>query len=441
MRRLLLVTYHFPPAGGVGTLRALRFARYLRNFGWQPTVLCAKPLPDALLDTSLSTALPRSVEVRAVSSLEPGRFADSWEYPGQKIVRNLFRTFDFLLVPDEHVGWIRPAVRSACSLFRQYGGYDAVLTTGPPFSTHLVGLELRQRFKIPWVADFRDDWTGFNHTFRGGDQRRRPAFERRLEEQVLRHASVVVTVNDALRDTIRKRVQGTRVEVIPNGYDPADFHVPPDVRPDNAPFVLCHAGSLYEQRSPARFLDALRRMNVESDLRGRLKVRFLGRVVGPVPDLLAAPDLRDIVYYEGFVPHARSVEVMRNSDALLLIIDQVHLADQIWTGKVFEYIAARRPILALMPSEGSLAGMLREDWEAHEIVAEHDVQGICAALKRLTASRGTTHAPESPVVARFRADQLTGCLSQLLEEVVGFADPVGRQSVHRPKLEPLPKRN
>jgi len=425
--RLLLVTYHFPPAGGAGTLRALRFARYLRGFGWETEVVCADPLPAVTRDPSLQRAVPPDVPVHFVRSFEPGRFSDSWEQPLQKIVRNLFRTFDFMLVPDEHVGWVRPALSLCSHLRSRTGGFDAVLTTGPPFSTHLIGLGLRERFGLPWVADFRDDWTGFNDAFRGGAMRRRPSYERRLEADVLRQASVVLTVNESLQAAIRARREGVEVEVIPNGFDPADFETTSPQRRPAGPFVIRHLGSLYEQRSPAVFLEGLRRLGGSERLRGRLEARFLGRVVGPVPDLLAAPDLGDVVCYDGIQPHAESIRAMCESDALLLIIDQVQQAEQIWTGKVFEYLGARRPILGLMPPEGQLARLLRESSDQHRIVPTGDAGAVAAALESMLDASFHASLPESSVLAQFRADALTQQLARLLERCVESDGALRRQ--------------
>jgi glycosyltransferase involved in cell wall biosynthesis len=411
--------------------------RYLREFGWHPEVVCATPLPDAALDESLQKSLPSDVPVHLVSSLEPGRFADSWDRPGQKIIRNLFRTFDFFLVPDDHVGWVRPAVRQCMALHRARR-FDALLTTGPPFSTHLVGTQLRRRWGLPWIADFRDDWTGFNDTLRGGAQRRRPAFERRLEEEVLRTADVVLTINDPLRASILQRGVARVVEVIPNGFDPHDFQHPgPNGASEERSFTICHAGSLYEQRSPAVFLEGLRRFRAATG--AKVKVRFFGRVVGPVPQLLASSDLAELIEYRGIVPHAESVRAMQESDALLLIIDQVHQAEQIWTGKVFEYLGARRPILGLMPTDGSLARILREDSSAHRILPPDDADGVARTLAAWVDAGPLRTPLEAGVGSRFRADVLTERLARLLDDAVAVRQPAAQ--LYPPKLDPVAKRN
>lgn len=411
-----MLSYHYPPLGGSGSMRVLRFTRYLPEHGWRPVVLSVARGGNEPRDPGLLEQVPPEAEVHRVGCLEPDDFANTWDRPAQKIVRNLFKTFDFVLFPDDRALWIGPASRKAERLAAEVGA-AAIWATGPPFSTMVAGLRVHRRTGLPLILDFRDDWTGFNDRFRSRGPRRQ-AREVALERECLQAASAVVSVTPGIVEALRERrppgMAEDRFHLLPNGFDPAHFTLPPPPRESPGGFRIVYAGSLYANRSPGPFLDGLRRwLAAHPERRQGLRVRFLGRVDPALEPLLQAPDLADVLERRAFLPHAESLAQVQSADLLLLIVDQVDQADQIFTGKVFEYLGSGRPILGLVPPGSPLAALLERSG-AGFLAAPGDAEAIAAALEAAWIRREDPPLPEPSVLALYDARAQAGVLARLL---------------------------
>ncbi len=417
-----MLSYHFPPLGGSGSMRVLRLSRYLPAYGWKPVIVSVAGGGREPRDPGLADQVAPEVEVHRVRCLEPDDFSDSWSHPPQKIVRNLFKTLDFLLFPDDRALWIGPAASKAERLARQLKP-AALWATGPPFSTMVAAMRVHHRTGLPLILDFRDDWTGFNSRFRSRKPVRQ-AREEALERQCLEAASAVVSVTPGIVEALRQRrpegLPPERFHLLPNGFDPAHFEGPTTTRPAGAPFRIVHAGSLYSTRSPQPFLEGLRRWLSASppERRDQVRVRFLGRIDPNLEPLLKAPDLQGVVETIPFLPHAQALDQVREADLLLLIVDQVDRADQIYTGKVFEYLGSGRPILALVPPESPLAGLLVESGLGL-LAPPRAPEGIAVALEEAWSRRESPPGPQAEVLAPFNARSQAGRLAALLGEVSG----------------------
>lgn len=421
VRPVLMLSYHFPPLGGSGSMRVLRLSRYLPESGWKPILVSVAGGGREPRDPGLLEQVPPEVEVHRVPCLEPDDYSDSWSNPPQKIVRNLFKTFDFLLFPDDRALWIGPAASRALRLAEEV--HPAVLwATGPPFSTMVAALRVHRKTGLPLVLDFRDDWTGFNARFRSRDAARQ-AREEDLERECLAAASAIVSVTPGIVEALRQRrpegVPAERFHLLPNGFDPAHFTIPPPPR-HSGTWRIVHAGSLYSARSPEPFLEGLRRWLAASpaERSQQVRVRFLGRVEPSLEPLFQAADLEEIVERVPFLPHAQALEQVQKADLLLLIVDQVERADQIYTGKVFEYLGSGRPILALVPKETPLAGLLVESGVGM-LAPPQDPEAIARALETAWSQRESPPLPEAEVLARFDARAQARRLAALLEEAAG----------------------
>lgn len=416
-----MLSYHFPPLGGSGSMRVLRLGRYLPEFGWKPLVVSVAGGGQEPRDPGLLTQVPPEAEVHRVRCLEPDDFSDSWSHPRQKVVRNLFKTFDFLLFPDDRAFWIGPAASRARRLAREHGP-AAIWATGPPFSTMVAGLRVHRRTGLPLILDFRDDWTGFNERFRSRSPVRQ-AREEDLERQCLQAASAVLSVTPGIVEALRQRrpegVPEDRFHLLPNGFDPAHFPDPGPRRAPGEPFRIVHAGSLYSNRSPGPFLEGLRLWLDASppERRQQVRVRFLGRVEPGLEPLFEGQGLQDVVERVPFVPHARALDEVRGADLLLLVVDQVQKAEQIYTGKVFEYLGSQRPILALLPLDSPLADLLRESGVGR-LASPREPEAIARALEEAWTARENPPRPNPEVLARFSARSQAGLLAGLLDRVL-----------------------
>ena len=391
---LLLVTYYFPPSGGAGVQRTLKFAKYLRDAGVEPVVLTVEAGAYPSLDPTLAADVPDGVEVVRTRALDPfglygaltGRSRREAVAVGSVQADSLGKKAGLwaranVFLPDARVGWVPFAVRAARRLVRA-GRVDAVLTSGPPHSTHLVGLALRRTLAargVPWVADFRDPWTGINFYDELPMTRPARAFDAALERGVLRAADAVVTVSPTWARELEAKggLAPGAAWVIQNGFDPDDLD--PPAPPAPGAFTLTHVGSLYGSRDPEALWAAVAALRGRGGL-ARLRIRLVGRVDSAVRASLDRHGLTAITDEGGVVTHAEAVAEMAAAGLLFLSIEPVRNADGILTGKLYEYLASGRPVLALGPPNGDAARLLAEtgggrllDWT--------DADGIEAALR------------------------------------------------------------
>jgi glycosyltransferase involved in cell wall biosynthesis len=371
--KVLLVAFYFPPAGGGGVQRPLKLARYLSEAGIETHVLA--PLDPKWVHRDDSLELPRRAVVHRARFLGPRGRTPAEELYGTAGLARLRRRGSLfgrrLLVPDEAVAWVLTAVPAAIRLVRKES-IDVIVTTSPPNSNQLVGAAAQKMTGVRWVADLRDPL--FAHPHR--DVQRRIV---RLKEQtqqivasvVARRADAVVCVSEAIAGEMTRLGTRGSVAVIANGADFDDYEGLAYTRSDR--FRITHAGSFFGNRDPKPFLSALARV-------GGVSARFVGDFRGADRDWALDQGLGDRVEFIPFVPHRRSLELQRDSEVLLLLIpDSGGRGRHILSGKVFEYLAAERPILALVPPDGAAAQLVREIG-GNRIVAPDDIDGIEEAL-------------------------------------------------------------
>ncbi len=431
-RRVLVVAYYFPPAGGPGVQRVLKTVKYLRRFGWEPTVLTVADGAFPQHDPSLEVDVPDDVVVVRTRALDPlglyGRITGrrgAGAVPVGSVgsgagvtdrVARWARANVFL--PDARVGWVPFATRAALRMHAEHQ-FDAVLTSGPPHSVHLVGRRLARRAGLPWVADFRDPWTGIN--FYQDLPMSAPArrLDRRLESSVLREADRITTVSPTWAATLASKGdrRDDHVMVVHNGFDPDDFATPAPA-PDDV-FTLAHVGSLYGSRNPATLWEALATLARAGKLdRFRLKLR--GGVDEPVLESARGLGLEDRVEGAGYVGHAAAVGAMRAATALLLVVEDFGLDRGMITGKLYEYLGAGRPVVGIGPPDGDAAALLAET-SAGAMFAHGDVASLAGHLEALLAraDRGAAAGAAPAVAARYTREVQTGVLAGVLDSAVG----------------------
>ena len=436
-KRVLLVAYYFPPSGGPGVQRTLKTVKYLREFGWDPVVLTVRDADWPARDESLLDEIPADVPVVRTAIPEPygvyrrltgkarGQAVDveANRRPGEKEpLGERFAAWvrGLLFVPDARMGWLLtgtgPGVRAA-----RGHRVHVVSSSSPPYTCALLGRRIARRVGVPWVPEFRDPWSGF---LTAPD---RPALsaalERRLERGVYRDADrLVVAWPGIARDFAEKYGPDDRdrVRLVENGYDPEDLEgIAPRV---NDRFTLVYTGSMYGVRNPDTLLRAAARLAEEGRIDpSRVRLRFVGRFGAEVRDMFARPGVAAMVETRPYVPHAESVAEILGAHALLLVVDDYPGSEEIVPGKVFEYIGAKRPLLALAP-EGRVAELVRSTG-AGTVCGQHDVEACASALARLYeewAATGTTAFPgDAAAVARLSRRERTRDLARVFDEVTG----------------------
>ena len=433
-RRVLVVTYYFPPSGGAGVQRTLKFVKYLASFGWEPVVLTVDEGMYPNRDASLQEDVPSHVSVYRTGWWDPfewyarltgkaddeavvgslGERPPTWkERAAQWIRANLF-------FPDARVGWVPFAASQGRRLLRRQS-FDVVLTSGPPHSVHLTGWLLHKTSGVPWVADFRDPWTDINYYHELPHTWWACRIDRALERLVLQSASAVTTVSPTWKGLLEgKTGDPARVpfRVIHNGYDADDFGEL-SAPPEEDHFVLTYVGSLYASRNPRTLWKVLGRLRSREAL-PRLRLRLVGSIDPEVERELAASGLADVAEKAGYVPHPRAVEHMQRSTMRLLVIEAFAAAEGMITGKLYEYLASGRPVLGMGPPGGDAAELLRRTG-AGAMFGRDDAQAleqfVLDSYRRWEAGAPLAGADPEKTAAYSREAQ-TRELARLMDELV-----------------------
>jgi glycosyltransferase involved in cell wall biosynthesis len=420
-RNLLVLAYYFPPCGGAGVQRTLKYVKYLPQFGWQPQVVTAQPRAFAVSDSTLIQDLPTGLSVyttpiRMLPKALPWRVR-SW----------LAR---WVLVSDQQAGWAPFAQRQAEALI-QRRQVQAIYTTSAPYTAHLVGLRLKQRFGLPWVADFRDPWVG-NMTLNPPTAWHRMRIQR-WERQVVAMADRVTVVSEPMAQAFRAAYPESNPQhflTLPNGYDPEDFAQVEPLRRHPDRLGIVYTGSFYgDRQTPRYFLQGLRQAcEAVPDLRQAIRVTLVGNVGQTTMPMVESLGLMDMVHATGYCSHRESIAYLLGADALLLIIGPGPGSEVVFTGKIFEYLAASKPILALVPA-GAAADLVRSS-RAGVVVDPADPAAIAQQLVAMFHQwqRGDLICTGDPaVIARFDRRRLTEALAQALDAMIpGLAEETGR---------------
>lgn len=417
MPKVLLLAYHYPPLGGVAVMRVLRFSRYLKDYGWEPVVLCveggAKHEPR---DPALAKEIPSDVRIVRVPCLEPDNYADTWEVPKEKVVRNLFKTFDKVLFPDDRALWIKPVTKRAQKLI-ETEDIKVVWATAQPWSTLVAGRNIKRATGVPLVLDFRDDWTTSNKDFR---KIKRLAREQELEQTVLAAADAVISVTPHIVEQLKARapqnLSENQFHYIPNGFDPA--HFPDQLPPAPAEFTLVHTGGLYHLRPIEPLLEVLDRWFENHPERARqVRIKLAGSATEQVKEAVARSPWSDRIELLGFVGHEEVRNLIVNCSVNLLMIEQVQTAAWLFTGKVFEYIGARRPILMLGPDPSPLADLVRKTGLGM-VCSYRTPEETAKTLETLLRdTQRDSHSACETEVERYNAYHQTGQLAGIFKEV------------------------
>ncbi|MBD3322694.1 MAG: hypothetical protein GF350_16450, partial [Chitinivibrionales bacterium] len=362
MNKLLIITRDFPPYEGRGNvMRILKFAKYLPEYGWRASVLCEKK--GVIGDASLVEEIEGKAEIipveyespsakknyhKKILARQPASFIQklhSLLY--RSVYYNCFMTYqNYLAAPDSSWGWAKQTIDRALGLHRQHS-FHALLTSGPPFSTFRAGLVLHQSTKIPWMLDFRDGW--WNNPLYSNWKKKIVALRNKhLERNVIHHAKTALFVCDPLTEIYAKRYPSTScaMKTLPNGFDPDDFRgitTPGTKKIDTLNIVFC--GSVGGRRDPSPFLTALARLKKESpQAADKVTITFVGRFRGDSNSW--KQKLGNSFQITGEVSHSEAIREMAVADILLLLTHASEGGKTVMSGKIYEYAALQKPILA-----------------------------------------------------------------------------------------------
>ena len=375
MKKVLIITYYWPPSGGSGVQRWLKFSKYLPEFGIEPIVLTVDPdfATYPSIDTTLELEVSDSMRVYRTKAKNPlevyqkirRKPAPQSGFAGEKKSGLLDKIFRFIrgnvFLPDARIGWNPYAFEKAKQLIKEFN-IETIITTSPPHSTQLIGLRLKKEFPLQWIADLRDPWTEIFYNkelFRTKWAEKQDA---KMEKLCLESADQVVVVSDAIKRSfsVKYPIVQNKIVVIPNGFDEADFSTEKSVVLSEIPStkkVISYVGNLGEQYPIDGFLKAF--SNLVNNEKG-WKLRFVGNCHVGVKNKVENLNLTKQVEFIPYVDHAAAIQFMLTSTILLLIIPEVADNKGILTGKLFEYLATRNPILLIGPTDGDAAKIVNE---------------------------------------------------------------------------------
>lgn len=383
MKKVLILTYYWPPGSGPGVQRWLKFCKYLPEFGWEPLVITVKDGSYPNLDPSLEDDIPKGIKVYKTKTFEPfglynlirGKKGKSVEVAMGSLKGNpsLFsRLANYIrsnfFIPDARLGWNRYSFPAALKVIRKESP-GAIITTGPPHSTHLVGERLNKILGLPWVADFRDPWTTIyynDYLLRTPASKQK---DKQLEDRVLANATAVITATEGLSLELSDRSRNTYT--LHNGYDEEDF-LDINLKPSEH-FSLSYIGNLKANQDLPMLWKAIAELARSEVFRSRFKLEITGNIHENIRHNIKKAGIDSLVRISAFVPHKEAVTRMISAHMLLLPVPQSSNNKIILTGKLFEYLATRRPILAVGPPEGNAGKVLRNCEK--DAMIDYDDQG------------------------------------------------------------------
>ncbi len=422
--KVLIVTYYWPPSGGSGVQRWLKFVKYLHEFGIEAIVYTVANPSYAITDASLANEIPKNVAVLKQPIWEPNNVLHRFRKNATKESAGFLNPNPSFLgkllqyiranyfIPDARRFWVKPSVKFLTT-YLQKNSVDAIITSGPPHSLHLIGLELKKKLAVNWLADFRDPWTEIDYFEHLPLTKRARSLHYSLEKEVLETSDAVLVVGK----TMKKKFEqfSSSIHVLTNGFDTEEAAkgVALDTR-----FSITHIGLMNADRNPHVFWRALKEITEEyTSFANDYEVQLVGKIAAEVKDSIRELELQNVREI-GYLPH-KEVEVYQSrSQVLLLAVNNVKSAKGILTGKIFEYLQAKRPILAVGPTDGDLAEVIAET-NAGVLVDFDDVASMKAALLQMyDLYKGEGLKVHSKNIQQYHRKNITKKLSEIINKTI-----------------------
>lgn len=441
MKYVLFITYYFPPAGGPGVQRVTKFIKYLQDFGWTPIILAPGNPEYQARDESLAKELPPDLVVHRSHIFEPydlyRKFTGTKE--GLSLDINVFEKGSKLsfkqhlahfiratfFIPDARIGWYRSAVKEAMKIVKKYP-IEMIYSSSPPYTVSVIARKVSKISGIPYVAGFRDPWSDFEVSAPKRWLLPR-MIDRHLERSVFDDAKKIdVAWKGIAYDAIAKYpdLSPDKFIHIPNGFDSADYAdhdiAKRALRKRGEKFVMTYSGSLYGPRNPKNFFKAIELLLDRNEIDpNTIRLRFVGRMGDDLHAMFEAPKIKPLVERLDYVPHSRAVELITDSDALLLIVDDIPSVEHIVPGKVYEYLGAMRPMLAIAPPHGAIGELLKETGGG-EAVAQSDIEGQARVIKRFYTGWLNGSSPSSEMdagtISQYERREATRKLAKVFDD-------------------------
>jgi hypothetical protein len=433
MKKVLIITYYWPPSGGAGVQRWLKFVKYLQEYGWDPIVYTAENGEIPEIDISLEKDIPKSITVLKTPIWEPYKVYKA--FIGQKKNQKINAAFlneskktsrlnnlaiwirGNFFIPDARKFWIKPSIKYL-SNYLSKNKIDVVISSGPPHSLHLIAKELKKKYKeIKWVADFRDPWTNIDFYSDLKLSHWADKKHKRLEKEVLAESDCVISIGRSLNNELihlnEKINQNSKFKIITNGFDEDDLaktEIPKDKK-----FSIAHIGTLVKSRNPEGLWKVLKELVTENESFGKeLEIKLVGKLDISVKESIEKHGLTEFVKKIEYLPHDKVIEEQQRSRVNLLLVNNTQNAKGILTGKFFEYLSAGAPILVIGPVDGDLALILNET-KAGFISDFEDTQTLKNNILSLYKNQNIIR--NEMAIKNYSRKNLTKKLSDILNEL------------------------
>lgn len=424
-KKVLIITYYWPPAGGPGVQRWLKFAKYLPQFGWQPTVYIPENPSYPLLDESLEKDVPQDLEIIRKKIWEPYQIAEKLNTSNKKFKAGQFDVGENqswksklsiwvrgnFFIPDARVFWVKPSVKYLKKYLTE-NHFDTVVTTGPPHSVHLIGLELKKVFpNLKWIADFRDPWTEISYykhlkLSKSSDQK-----HRKLEKMVFQNADYTLATSFTDAENFRKK--GANAVCITNGFDADEEKIKTKVKQEK--FSLSYIGVLEQLRNPELLWKVLVEILTENvDFKKDFELKFVGRIDEKILQTFEITGLDQSVKNLGYVGHGKAQEEMHQSSLLMITNFPEESSKGIIPGKIFEYLQTGNQILSFGPKDSDVQKILNDTNAGQHFSYEDSLAVKNFILDRYAEWKSGESGSHTKNIQQFSRKNLTRKLAEIL---------------------------
>ena len=423
-KKVLIITYYWPPAGGSGVQRWLKFSKYLRDFDIEPVIYTIDNPSYPILDKSSESEIPKDLEILKQAIFEPNSMLSFFGGNNKKesagflnpnptffgsIIQYIRANY---FIPDARKFWIQPSV-NFLSNYLENNHIDAIITTGPPHSMHLIGLELKNKLGIKWISDFRDPWTEIDYFQQLPLTKKATKKHQDLEQEVLRKSDMVVVVGETMKEKFLQHTK--RIEVLTNGFDSNENSLTQEL---DQKFSITHVGLMNSDRNPTILWKVLNEIsNTNPNFKNDLRIKLIGKIDDAVIQDLKVFDHNTIETIP-YLDHKDVSKYQASSQVLLLSINEVPSAKGIITGKIFEYLQAKRPILAIGPEDGD-AAMILKNTNAGTIIGFKNKTVLKATILNLYKDykEGVLFV-KSINIEQYHRKNITSQLAEVIKKVV-----------------------
>lgn len=430
LKKVLIITYYWPPSGGSGVQRWVKFAKYLRDFGWEPVILTVSNPTYPILDDSLQDEIHPNTKIYFSKSFEPYSILARLSRKSKEDVikptqvfsdnNSILKRFSLyiranLFIPDARVGWVFKASKKAKSIVKDQN-INIIITTGPPNSTHLIGKKLKSWNKdLSWIMDMRDPWSKIFYNESLPRTKYSRNLDLKLEIECLKNADNVLVISSGMEE-LQRQIHEREYILLENGFDHEDFiEISNSNDTRSSKLNISYIGSMTDSAIPRRFFDALAELSAEQ--RGKLEINFYGTFNTTLENLVSSLEVSSLINLNPYLAHLEAKKRMSEADFLLLVIPNTKENKLILTGKIFDYIAAQKPIICIGPKNGD-AYKIIEDYNLGLNFEYEDKTGVSQFLANINKNNSYSYKPWEGDLKHhpFSRYSLTEKLSNILNE-------------------------